>query len=165
MERNDACPCCSGESFLACCASIIDGSTVAATPLALMRSRYVAHVHKNMRHILRTMRGKPLKLFDQEKTQDEWFELCNWKKLDIISAPDIGKHEKQGIVEFKAYYDLNGVEHVLHERSKFLKINNQWFYISGQNKAAIIETSDKIGRNDICACGSGIKYKKCCAVN
>jgi len=25
--------------------------------------------------------------------------------------------------------------------------------------------SDKIGRNDPCPCGSGMKYKKCCGLN
>lgn len=29
-------------------------------------------------------------------------------------------------------------------------------------KAVQIRTEPKIGRNDSCPCGSGIKYKKCC---
>ena len=165
MTKNAACPCCSGESFKDCCESIIDGSKFAATPLALMRSRYTAHVYKNIDHILRTMRGKPLKLFDEEKTKEEWFELSVWKKLEIIDAPPVKKADKSGIVEFKAYYDFKGEELVLHERSKFLKTNNKWFYISGQNKTANIVTSNKIGRNDECQCGSGKKYKKCCALS
>ena len=28
--------------------------------------------------------------------------------------------------------------------------------------AGIIRKQDKIGRNDLCPCGSGKKYKKCC---
>jgi SEC-C motif-containing protein len=157
------CPCCSGEKFSQCCEPIVAGTAFAATPLALMRSRYTAHVCKNMDHILRTMRGKPLTLFDAEKTKEEWFELCQWKKLEIIDAPAVGKTEKSGIVEFKAYYDFEDKEYILHERSKFLKTNNQWYYVSGQKKSADIRTSTKIGRNDDCQCGSGKKYKKCCA--
>lgn len=157
------CPCCSGLEFTNCCKEIIAGSKLAASPLELMRSRYTAHVCKNMPHILRTMRGKALKLFDQEKTQSEWFEQTTWTKLEIIDAPPVEKYSKEGIVEFKAYALFAGKEQIIHERSKFSKEDNQWFYISAQQKNASIQTSEKIGRNDSCICGSGKKYKKCCA--
>ncbi|RUA06410.1 MAG: hypothetical protein DSY38_04320, partial [Fusobacteria bacterium] len=29
-------------------------------------------------------------------------------------------------------------------------------------KSETPRTSDKVGRNDLCPCGSGKKYKKCC---
>lgn len=32
-------------------------------------------------------------------------------------------------------------------------------------KKTIRRTADKIGRNDLCPCGSGKKYKKCCGIN
>jgi SEC-C motif-containing protein len=115
-----------------------------------------------MPHIVRTMRNKALKLFDPDKTKEEWFEKCEWTKLEIIDAPEAGKHAKEGIVEFKAYYNFEGAEHILHERSKFMKLDNQWYYIAGQKKNPAIETTNKIGRNDDCICGSGKKYKKCC---
>jgi SEC-C motif-containing protein len=164
MQDLAACPCCSGQTFANCCKDIISGNKLAETPLALMRSRYTAHVCKEMPHIIRTMRGKALKLFDEEKTYDEWFEKSIWQKLEIIEAPEVNKHDKEGIVEFKAYYQLNGVDHILHERSKFAKEDSQWFYIAGQNKQPNIVNSNKVGRNDSCPCGSGKKYKKCCAV-
>jgi len=156
------CPCGSGDKFENCCEPIIDGTKYAQTPLALMRSRYTAHVCKNMPHIIRTMTGKPLKRFDEEKTRDEWFEQCKWTKLEIIDAPPVAVDDKHGIVEFKAHYVFNDHEQVLHERSKFQKLDNKWLYVAGQNKDAHIETSNKIGRNDPCSCGSKKKYKKCC---
>lgn len=162
MQEDSLCPCCSGKNFLDCCQDIIAGSKIAKTPLELMRSRYSAHVYKNMPHIVRTMRNKALKLFDPDKTKEEWFEKCEWTKLEIIDAPETGKHDKEGIVEFKAYYNFDGSEHILHERSKFMKLDNQWYYVSGQKKNPAIETANKIGRNDDCVCGSGKKYKKCC---
>jgi SEC-C motif-containing protein len=163
MNDADLCPCCSGESFEKCCKEIIEGNKFAATPLALMRSRYTAHACKNMPHILRTMRGKSLKLFDEEKTRDEWFDQAVWKKLEIIDAPELAANAKEGVVEFKAYYDFRGNEQMLHERSKFQMLDGKWFYIAGQNKNPHIASSKSIGRNDPCACGSGKKYKKCCA--
>jgi len=166
MTENEACPCCSGKQFGECCKDVIDGKRIATTPLELMRSRYTAHVCKNLAHIIRSMSGKSLKLFDKEKTEEEWFEMCVWTKLEILAVSEITKTSKQGIVEFKAYCTFNGAEEVLHERSKFLKINNQWYYVSGQKKNAATQTTDnKVGRNDLCSCGSGKKYKKCCALN
>jgi len=165
MTQGNACPCCSGKNFVECCKSIIEGKVIAANPVELMRSRYTAHACKNMPHIIRTMRGKALKLFDKEKTEEEWFELCNWIKLEIIDASAVDKNSKHGIVEFKAYCVFNGEEQILHERSKFSKIDNQWYYISGQHKNAVIHAADKVGRNEECPCGSGKKYKKCCSAN
>ena len=34
-----------------------------------------------------------------------------------------------------------------------------------QPKKPVARNSDKVGRNDLCPCGSGKKYKKCCGVN
>lgn len=163
MNDDALCPCCSGQNFAECCKEILAGTKIATTPLELMRSRYSAHACKNMAHILRTMRGKPLKLFDEQKTREEWFDQAVWKQMEIIEASSISKDDKNGIVEFKAYYDFNGAEHVMHERSKFQKIDNKWYYVSGQHKSANIAVSNKVGRNDVCSCGSGKKYKKCCS--
>lgn len=165
MTEYKDCPCCSGKQFADCCQGIINGTRNASTPLELMRSRYTAHVCKNMAHIVRTMSGKSLKLFDKEKTEEEWFEQCQWTKLEVLEVSEVTSGSKQGIVEFKAYCSFKGKEEILHERSKFLKINNKWYYVSAQKKSALIQTADKIGRNDVCRCGSGKKYKKCCAVN
>lgn len=166
IEDNTKCPCGSGGNFVDCCKEIVAGNKFAATPLELMRSRYTAHVLKDMPHLLRTMRGRALKLFDEEKTHSEWFELNTWTRLEIIDAPAVTKHSREGVVEFKAYYMVNDQEQVLHERSKFMKENNQWFYIAGSLKnPAAATTSVKVGRNDDCPCGSTKKYKKCCGVN
>lgn len=150
------CPCGSSQEYHTCCESLLTGKKLAATPLALMRSRYTAHIKKNMDYIKRTMRGRALKLFDAQATEDEWFDATIWKKLEIIDAKD-------NIVEFKAYYTFDGKDRVLHERSKFEKFNFQWYYVAGQNKEAQIASSDKVGRNELCPCGSGKKFKKCCS--
>lgn len=163
MNDTDLCPCCSDKTFADCCKPLLENQKIATTPLELMRSRFSAHACKNMPHIIRTMRGKPLKLFDEDKTREEWFDQCVWTKLEIIDAPEVGKQDKEGIVEFKAHFEFQGKPQFLHERSKFQLLENKWYYVSGQNKAAHIETSNKVGRNDPCACGSGKKFKKCCA--
>ena len=36
---------------------------------------------------------------------------------------------------------------------------------SEKNAPQFKKAGEKIGRNDLCPCGSGKKYKKCCGVN
>ena len=31
-----------------------------------------------------------------------------------------------------------------------------------KNKTIVVRKAEKVGRNDLCPCGSGKKYKKCC---
>ena len=65
----------------------------------------------------------------------------------------------EGFVEFKAYSQHNGIEQVMHERSRFLKEEGLWYYVDGHFPE---EAAQKVGRNDPCFCGSGKKFKKCC---
>lgn len=32
-------------------------------------------------------------------------------------------------------------------------------------ESKIVRNTEKVGRNDLCPCGSGKKYKKCCGKN
>lgn len=41
-------------------------------------------------------------------------------------------------------------------------MKNNIFEINKDQKSNVIELKPKIGRNDLCYCGSGKKYKKCC---
>lgn len=41
-------------------------------------------------------------------------------------------------------------------------MRNNIFEINKDQKSNVIELKSKIGRNDLCYCGSGKKYKKCC---
>jgi SEC-C motif-containing protein len=124
--EDNMCPCNSGLQFAACCKDIVLGSKLAQTPLALMRSRYVAHVLQNIEHIIRTMRG--VSFSDSDRKNND-LKRCKWTKLEIIDAPEVAIDAKYGIVEFKAYYSLHGKEHIMHERSEFIKVNDQWYYL------------------------------------
>ncbi len=160
MATDLQCPCCSGITFAQCCEEIVAGNTYATTPLSLMRSRYTAHVQKNMDHILRTMRGKALKLPDEEKTYSEWFTQAVWNRLEIIDAPDVGEYDNDGVVEFKAYYTFQNKEHVLHDRSKFKKEDGKWCYIATQHKSSIAQACASVEKNEVYEYDSGKKYKK-----
>jgi len=58
----------------------------------------------------------------------------------------------------KAYYLLNNTIELLHEKSTFVFINDEWKYQDG----VLYDT--QIAKNEICFCGSKKKYKRCCYI-
>jgi len=64
------------------------------------------------------------------------------------------------MVEYKAdtLYNLPEWENV------FTKEQQKELYSEQKRSHTIVRNDEKIGRNDPCACGSGKKYKKCCAL-
>ncbi len=78
-----------------------------------------------------------------------------WLGLSIIDTQKGKKNDVTGYVEFEAIYQLNEPGQ-LHERSRFIKTDGQWFYLEGD---ILPGTAPK--RNEPCWCGSGKKYKNC----
>jgi SEC-C motif-containing protein len=113
------------------------------TPEDLMRSRYEAFVNLDGEYLAATTT-------QNVSTDMSGYANIEWLKLDVIDA-----HDNE--VEFKAYYREDGMIKLLHERSKFIKKEGRWLYESG------VIYNSKIERNEPCPCGSGRKYKKCCA--
>jgi SEC-C motif domain protein len=155
------CPCGSKQSFTACCDPYISGKTAAPTPEALMRSRYSAFTQANIDYIMSTMKGDVLKDFDPE-TARKWAASVKWLELEIINAPAVNKGDTIGYVEFVAKYLLKDRLQNIHERSEFLLDNDRWYYVDGQDVQR--DNANKVGRNDVCPCGSEKKFKKCCGV-
>lgn len=132
-----------------CCGAIITGKRQANTPEQLMRSRYSAYVNGNGTYLVFSSSS------DNQHTEDialieEFANSVEWLKLEVLEAIE-------EIVEFRAYYrDSNGIQ-VLHEESKFIQEDGVWKYDNGTLYKA------KVERNESCPCGSGKKYKRCCA--
>lgn len=127
-----------------------------------MRSRFTAYVLDKIQYVQDTWdasaRPKPEKTHFAEENID-------WQRLEIIDTKKGGISDSKGIVEFKAFYQNNGEEYMLHEISCFAKANGRWFYVDGVVKKVgkIIQPSNQ-GKNAPCPCGSGKKYKRCCGV-
>lgn len=156
----EACPCCSNINFNDCCAPILGGSP-APTPEALVRSRYTAFVKKKLDFVERTHAPEVRADFNMAEAARLADEV-EWDNLRIHSS--------------KIYGDLAEVEYVVSFRkeqkpikgataSKFRKENGEWLYVSSKPAPHIanLRVAPKIGRNDSCPCGSGRKFKKCCA--
>lgn len=148
------CPCGSESEFIQCCQPVISGVRPAATPEALMRSRYSAYVTQNADYLIASWHPdcEANAFSDALK---EGFASTHWLGLRVI-ATQAGKNADEGFVEFSALYqDGDNPQKVsIHERSRFLRLNERWYYIDG--------IKPQLGRNDLCHCGSGKKYKKCC---
>ena len=144
-----SCICGNQKDFNQCCGAIINGEVNAKTPEELMRSRYSAYVRGDGKYlVLSTVEENRYE--DDAELIEEFSAKNEWLKLDVLNV-DITT------VEFKAYYKESGIIKVLHEKSNFCLIDGIWHYKDG----TLYNT--KIERNETCPCGSGKKFKKCCA--
>lgn len=149
------CPCGSQQAYAKCCGPFLSGQVRPGTALALMRSRYTAYCLKDAAYLLETWHPstRPAALgFAGDATE--------WAGLAILGCEAGLPGDGKGRVEFIARYRRDGQLGRLRENSRFVKEAGEWLYLDG-----IIQPESKPGRNDLCPCGSGKKYKKCCYKN
>lgn len=120
------CPCCSGKNYEECCQPYHLLQKPAPTAEALMRSRYCAYAIPNGAYLMKTTLPT-MRPFHSKAEMQEWGEINQWIKLEIVNKPSPSK------VEFKAFYiDSDGNEQLHHELSNFKKIQSNWFYVDGE---------------------------------
>lgn len=155
------CPCGSKADFSECCEPLLDGAA-AATPEALMRSRYTAFVQGQLDYIDKTHAEAVRSDFNRSAAEST-ANSVQWVNLEIIKTTGGGEDDDDGTVEFAARFKEGKELQVHHERSNFIRENGRWVYVDGKmNPGGDPVRVEKVGRNDPCLCGSGKKYKKCC---
>lgn len=155
------CHCGENKPFSECCEPIINGQKKAQTAEQLMRSRYSAYVVVNTKYLIETTYPSQQKNFDEADIK-AWAMANQWQKLEVVASQKGKPNDELGEVEFKAsYLDDVGVLRTHHEKSTFVQENGRWYYLSGVIGGTKPINSTQ-NRNDLCACGSGKKYKKCC---
>jgi SEC-C motif-containing protein len=101
-----------------------DGAA-APTAEALMRSRYSAFATGDAEYLLHSWhpdtRPRTLSL-DAAQT---------WERLEVLSTTDGGPLHHEGAVEFRAHYRHSSHTGVLHERSRFSRVDGRWVYVDG----------------------------------
>lgn len=136
----------------ACCGRYLAGEG-APTAETLMRSRYTANVLGDGDYLRRTWhpdtRPDPL---DPAVGPD-------WRGLEIRRTEDGGAGDETGLVEFVARFHDGRRAGVLHETSRFTRLQGRWVYVDGDIHPEPAPTP----RNAPCPCGSGKKFKRCCA--
>jgi SEC-C motif domain protein len=158
------CPCGTDLEFEACCGPILAGERQAATPEALMRSRYTAYARKEVAYIAESHDPETREEVDLAATRN-WADRTEWLKLEILKTQGGGEGDDRGEVEFIAYFrDERGRELSHHERSTFVRRDGRWYFHDGETPKGepVTRAAPKVGRNDPCPCGSGKKYKRCC---
>ncbi|MGR9072884.1 MAG: YchJ family protein [Gammaproteobacteria bacterium] len=155
------CQCGSGLKPSECCDRYINGTDRAPTAEALMRSRFTAFAGHHEKYLLETWAAetRPAEI-DFSKDNIEW------TRLEIVDTKKGKAADGKGVVEFKAYYTLNGEDYVMNEISRFKKAAGRWFYLDGKVKSvARAGLNTNQGKNAPCSCGSGKKFKRCCGKN
>ncbi|MFT7774687.1 YchJ family protein [Roseateles sp.] len=129
MDSSMPCPCGHPASYDRCCGALhrafdAGRGLAAPTPEALMRSRYSAFVRDQRPYLLASwhVSTRPTELEPPEPG-------LKWLGLDVRRAAL--QDADHGTVEFVARSKLGGRAHRLHEVSRFVRENGEWFYVDG----------------------------------
>lgn len=159
-----SCPCGSEQTFDQCCGPIIAGEREAPTAEALMRARYTAYTQVETDFLLASLHPEHREEHDEDSVR-QWAQESDWHGLTILGATAGGDGDDEGRVEFACEYTYDGKDRVHHEDALFRRHDGRWYFVEGDQVQSrpFVREEPKVGRNDPCPCGSGKKYKKCCA--
>lgn len=131
IPPNNQCPCGSLKKYKKCCKVFHDGSNP-KTAEQLMRSRFTAYIINDANYIIKTT---------HKDNQDYTENIESWKK-DIMNFSDYtdflgleilesieGKEES--FIKFNAILKQDNLDASFTENSRFLKVDNKWFYVDG----------------------------------
>lgn len=129
-----------------------------------MRARYTAHVKHEIDFILETVLPDQQDPSERESVE-RWAEQSVWQGIEILATDGGLEGDDRGRVEFVARYSEGERDQEHHEIAAFQRLDGKWYFDVKNTEFPRMEplVSNKIGRNDPCPCGSGKKYKKCCA--
>jgi SEC-C motif-containing protein len=162
-NQNQPCPCGSGALFANCCEQIINGERESQTAEELMRARYSAFATGAIDFIVASTHSHARRELEIKEIR-EWSEESTWRGLQIIDTKLID--DDHASVSFEAQFTQGGADQNHREKALFEREGGQWRFLTGtelKNPTVRYETP-RTGRNEPCPCGSGKKYKKCCAV-
>jgi SEC-C motif-containing protein len=122
------CPCGLPHSYEECCGRYTIGNLPAPTAEALMRSRYSAYTLAQEPYLLAT-----------------WHPSTRPAALDLNTGPrpkwlglQVKRHQQtddsHAEVEFIARYKIGSRAYRLHETSRFVREEGQWYYLDGDIK-------------------------------
>jgi SEC-C motif-containing protein len=132
------------------------------TAKELLKLRYQAFVDGNVDYILDTHHPETRDQVDRASVE-AWSKGSKWLGLEIEDEKiDGDKTHLTFTVRYEK--DFETINH--REFAEFRKNDGRWFYFDSEFPKAqsFRREGEKVGRNDPCACGSGQKFKKCCAV-
>lgn len=90
-----------------------------------MRSRFSAFAVGDAAYLVRTWHAA------QRPRSLDLDPSLRWTRLEIVDTVAGGPFDPSGIVEFRAHHRSSDGRGVLHERSRFVRENGEWFYVDG----------------------------------
>jgi SEC-C motif domain protein len=113
------------KSYADCCGRYLEGHELAPNAEALMRSRYAAYTLLREDYLLATWHAstRPTSLGLADELPAKWLGLAvkRFEQQDTDHAT----------VEFVARHKVGGRAHRLHEVSRFVREEGQWYYVDG----------------------------------
>jgi SEC-C motif-containing protein len=126
---NAPCPCGSGTKYKRCCRPLHTGAP-AATPEALMRSRYCAYAIGEVDYLLATTHPEgPQFRSDTRRWADDVRSFCATTRFEGLEVRASREQGDRGEVEFFARLtDAKGRDVSFAEHSVFVRENGRWYY-------------------------------------
>ena len=119
-----------------------------------MRSRYSAFALQQNDYIVQTTALGQQASLDVGAIAD-WSKSNQWLKLEVLNSNEkLDKNHAQ--VEFKAHYHDGKQTQIHHEISHFVQYQARWYFLDPT-------TGQQPTMKQPCICGSGKKFKQCCA--
>jgi len=132
ISGNSFCPCGSQKKYKHCCRIFHYGENPKSA-LELMKSRYSAFASNDSLYIINTTHRDNSDFTQDTKAWQEdihnFSKQSDFRKLEIFDFID---GEDEAYVTFKATIFQGGIDVTFIEKSKFLKVDNQWLYYSGE---------------------------------
>lgn len=136
-----------------CCRPYIAGAKVPESAEQLMRSRYTAYTQSRIDYIKQTMAKKAAEHFDEADAK-QWADSVKWLGLKVENTYTSKKENNIAFVQYFAQYQSGDRKEFIYETSEFHLHEGKWLYVDGIHHA--------ISKNQLCPCGSGKKFKRCC---
>ncbi len=128
---NQPCLCRSGHKYKRCCGPL-HGGAPAATPEALMRSRYAAYALGLVDYILATTApGGPQFRPDRRQWAADVAAFSRDHAFVGLEVEEAGAEGDEGWVQFNARLTRGGRDASFRERSTFVRRDGRWLYLSG----------------------------------
>ncbi|HZJ94887.1 MAG TPA: YchJ family protein [Thiopseudomonas sp.] len=153
MIKPSSCPCTPENIYDTCCKPYHYGA-LAKHAETLMRARYSAFALQRIEFIKNSSLPAQQDLLDMEAI-GQWSQNSQWLGLEVLAAT-LSDSQRHATVEFIAHWQDAQGRHQHREKSLFIKPDEQWYFYD-PNVPLLAQ------RNAACPCGSGVKFKKCCA--
>lgn len=124
-DDSPRCPCGSGDVIARCCGPLLNGAP-APSAERLMRSRYTAFARGDTAYLRATW---------HPSTRPGVIEIepdLQWRRLLVIDRVGGGPFDREGVVEFEAFWRQGSERGSLHERSRFVRLDRSWLYVDGE---------------------------------